>query len=62
MLAMRHENISGIPDMVEELCVGIVHKEHMDLQTQEERYGLEILTVHIPISMRRVNHHSWIFH
>jgi hypothetical protein len=22
---------------------GIVHKEHMDLQTQEERYGLEIV-------------------
>jgi hypothetical protein len=30
MLAMTHEDISGIPDMVEEPCVGIVHKEHMD--------------------------------
>jgi hypothetical protein len=23
--------------------MGIVHKEHMDLQTQEERYGLDIV-------------------
>jgi hypothetical protein len=23
--------------------VGIVHEEHMDLQTEEERYGLEIV-------------------
>ena len=43
MLAKTHEDISGIPDMVEEPCVGIVHKGHMDLQTQEERYGLEII-------------------
>ena len=43
MLATTHEDISGIPDMVEEPCVGIVHKGHMDLQTQEERYGLEIV-------------------
>jgi hypothetical protein len=42
MLAMTHEDISGIPDMVEEPCVGIVHKGHMDVQTQEERYGLEL--------------------
>jgi hypothetical protein len=31
MLATTHEHISGIPNMVEEPCVGIVHKEHMDL-------------------------------
>jgi hypothetical protein len=43
MLATTHEDISGIPDMVEEPCVGNVHKGHMDLQTQEERYGLEIV-------------------
>jgi hypothetical protein len=43
MLATTHEDISGIPDMVEEPCVGIVHKGHMDLQTQEERYVLEIV-------------------
>jgi hypothetical protein len=43
MIATTHEDISGIPDMVEEPCVGIVHKGHMDLQTQEERYGLEIV-------------------
>jgi hypothetical protein len=43
MLATTHEDISGIPDMVEQPCMGIVHKEHMDLQTQEERYGLEIV-------------------
>jgi hypothetical protein len=43
MLATTHENISGIRDMVEEPCVGIVHKEHMDLQTEEERYGLELV-------------------
>jgi hypothetical protein len=43
MLATTHEDINGIPDMVEEPCVGIVRKGHMDLQTQEERYGLEIV-------------------
>jgi hypothetical protein len=43
MLARTHEDISGIPDMVEEPCAGIVHKGHMDLQTQEERYGLELV-------------------
>jgi hypothetical protein len=43
MLAMTHEDINDILDMVEEPCVGIVHKEHMDLQTEEERYGLEIV-------------------
>jgi hypothetical protein len=43
MLATTHEDISGSPDMVEEPCVGIVHEEHMDLQTQEDRYGLEIV-------------------
>jgi hypothetical protein len=43
MLATTHEDISDIPDMVEEPCVEIVQKEHMDLQTQEERYGLEIV-------------------
>jgi hypothetical protein len=43
MLATTHENISGIYDMVKELCVGIVHKGHMDLQTQEDRYGLEFV-------------------
>jgi hypothetical protein len=31
MLATKHEDISGIPDIVEEPCVGIVHKGHMDL-------------------------------
>jgi hypothetical protein len=31
MLATTQEDISGIPDMVEQPCVGIVHKEHMDL-------------------------------
>jgi hypothetical protein len=43
MLATTHEDISGILDMVEQPCVGIVHKEHMDLQIQEERHGLEIV-------------------
>jgi hypothetical protein len=43
MLATTHEDINSIPNMVKEACVGIVHKEHMDLQTQEERYGLEIV-------------------
>ena len=40
MLATTHEDINNIPNMVEDPCVGIVHK---DLQTQEERYGLEIV-------------------
>ena len=43
MLATTHQDVSGILDMVEELCVGIVHKGHMDLRTQEERYGLELV-------------------
>jgi hypothetical protein len=43
VLATTLEDISGILDMVEEPCVEIVHKEHMDLQNQEERYGLEII-------------------
>ena len=45
MLATTHLGISGIPDMVEEPCVGFVHMGHMDLQTQEERYGLEIVDI-----------------
>jgi hypothetical protein len=43
MLATTHEDISGIPDMVDEPCLGNVHKGHMDLQAREERYGLEIV-------------------
>jgi hypothetical protein len=42
MLATTDEDISGILDMVEEPYVGIAHKGHMDLQTLEERYGLEL--------------------
>jgi hypothetical protein len=41
MLATTHEDISGIPDIMEEPCVRIVHQGHMDLQTQEERHDLE---------------------
>jgi hypothetical protein len=41
MLATIHEDISGIPDMVEEPCVRIVHQGHMDLQTQEEGHDWE---------------------
>ena len=33
MLATTHEDISGIPDMVEGPCVWIEHKGHVDLQT-----------------------------
>jgi hypothetical protein len=43
MIAMTHVDIAGISDMVEEPCVGIVHKGHMDLQTQEERHDLELV-------------------
>jgi hypothetical protein len=41
MLAMTHEDISGIHDVVEEPCVVIEHKGHLDLQGQEERHDLE---------------------
>jgi hypothetical protein len=41
MLATTHEDISGIMDVVEEPCVVIEHKEHVDLQDQEERHDLE---------------------
>jgi len=43
MLDTTHEDINGILDMVEEPCVGIVHKGHIDLHTEEERYGLELV-------------------
>jgi hypothetical protein len=41
MLATTHGDISGILDVVEELCVVIEHKGHVDLQAQEERHDLE---------------------
>jgi hypothetical protein len=41
MLATTHEDISGIQDVVEEPCVVIEHKGHLDLQAQEERHDLE---------------------
>jgi hypothetical protein len=41
MIAMKHDDISGIYDMVEEPCVRIVHQRHLDLWTQEERHDLE---------------------
>jgi hypothetical protein len=41
MTAMTHEDISGISDTIEEPCVGIIHKGHMDPQIQEERHDLE---------------------
>jgi hypothetical protein len=40
-LFMTHDDISGILDMVEEPCVVIEHKGHVDLQGQEERHDLE---------------------
>jgi hypothetical protein len=41
MIDITQEDISGIQDVVEESCVAFKHKGHMDLQTQEERHGLE---------------------
>jgi hypothetical protein len=41
MLDMTQEDISDILEVVEEPCVVLEHKGHMDLQTQEERHGLE---------------------
>jgi hypothetical protein len=41
MLATIHEDISGIPDVVEEPCVVIEHKGHSYLQAHEERHDLE---------------------
>jgi hypothetical protein len=41
MLDMTHEDISDILEVVEEPHVVLEHKGHMDLQTQEERHGLE---------------------
>jgi hypothetical protein len=43
MIATSHEDISGIPDMMEEPCVRDAHHGHVDPQTQEERHGLEIV-------------------
>jgi hypothetical protein len=41
MLDTTHEDSSGILDVVEEPCVVIEHKGHVDLQVGEERQGLE---------------------
>jgi hypothetical protein len=41
MLEMTHEDISDILEVVEEPCVVLEHKGHMDLQTHEERHVLE---------------------
>jgi hypothetical protein len=41
MLDTTHEDINGIPDVVEESCVVIEHKGHVDLQAQDERHDLE---------------------
>ena len=43
MIDMTQEDISGIRDLVEEPFVVLEHKGHMDLQTQEERHGLELV-------------------
>jgi hypothetical protein len=40
MIAMTHEDIDGISDMVEEPCVRDAHQGHMDPQTQEERHNM----------------------
>jgi hypothetical protein len=42
MLHMMHEDISGILDVVENPCVVIEHKGHVDLQDKEERNDLNI--------------------
>jgi hypothetical protein len=43
MIATTHEDINGIPDMMEKPCVRIVQQGHMDRQTQEERHDLQIV-------------------
>jgi len=42
MIDMTLEDISGISNVVEDPCVLLEHKGHMDLQTQDERHDLEI--------------------
>jgi hypothetical protein len=41
MLATTHEDINGIPDVVEEPCAMIEHKGHLDLRAQDGRHDLE---------------------
>jgi hypothetical protein len=41
MLDTTHDDFSGIPDVVEEPCVVIEHKGHVDLQAQDEWHDLE---------------------
>jgi hypothetical protein len=41
MIATTHEDISGISDMMEELCVRDALQGHMDPQTQEERHDVQ---------------------
>jgi hypothetical protein len=43
MIAMTHEDINGISDTIEELCVRDAHHGHMDPQNQEERH--DVLTI-----------------
>jgi hypothetical protein len=45
MIAMTHADISGILDMMEELCLRDAHHGHMDPQTQEERHDLETVDI-----------------
>jgi hypothetical protein len=41
MLAMTHEDINGIQDVVEDPCVVIEQNGRLDLQGQEERHDLD---------------------
>jgi hypothetical protein len=41
MLDMTQEDISDIQEVLEEPCVVLEHKGHVDLQTQDERHDLE---------------------
>jgi len=41
MIDMKQEDISGIPDVVEEPCLVIEHKGHVDFQAKEEIHDLD---------------------
>jgi hypothetical protein len=62
MLATTHEDISGILDMVEEPCVGIEHKGHVDLRPRMRGMIWRQMIIYIPSSMGRVSYLFWGVH
>ena len=59
MIAMTHEDISGIS---KESCVRVAHHEHIDPQTQEERHDLETVYLTHTYHYKESESFFWRFH